>query len=117
MLTVNGEFRLSSQGVVGILEGRMFSLATNGGTVVLPANGQHQSREGDPCSSVLRWSLVLLAVAGRYLLLAHVPLQLGGRVGSGSDALELKVLSGCGRDLDGASIVADTLDDNFAWWF
>ena len=113
---MNSEFRLGSQGVVGIKEGWMFSLASNGGSVVVPAHGQHQPREGDPGASILCRSFVLLAVAGSNLLLAHVPLQLGGRVGSGGDALELEVLAGRGRDFNRASIVTNALDDNFAWW-
>ncbi len=114
---MNGEFRLGSQGVVGIRESRMFSLTSNGGTVVFPAHRQHQSREGDPGSCILCRSLVLLAVSGGNLLLAHVPLQLGGRVGAGGDALEFEVLPGRGRDLNRAGIVTNALDDDLAWWF
>ncbi len=95
----------------------MDSFAPNGGSVIVPADGQYQSGERNPGSSVLRRPLVLLAVAGCDLLVAHEPLQLGRRIGAGRDAFQLKVFAGGRRDLDGAGVVSNSLDDNFAWGF
>ena len=95
----------------------MDSFAPNGGSVIVPADGQDQSGERDPGSRVLRRPLVLLAVAGSDLLVAHEPLQLGRRISAGRDAFQLKVFAGGRSDLDRAGVVSNSLDDNFAWGF
>ena len=113
ILTVNGQLGFGDKRGLGF-ECQMFSFATNSGSVVVPADGQHQPGQGDPGPGVLRRPLVLLAVPGCDLLVAHEPLQLGRRVGASGDALQLEVLARSGRDLRGAGVVTDALDDNFA---
>ena len=110
---MNGELGLGDKRGLGF-ECQMLSFAPNSSSVIVPADRKHQPGQGDPGPGVLRGSLVLLAVPGRDLLIAHEPLQLGRRVGTGGDALKLQVLSGSCRDLGGAGVVADALNDDFA---
>ena len=113
---MDGEFRFSVEGGLGF-QGRVLGLAPNDGSIVVTADRQDKSGQGDPGPGVFRGSLVLLAVTGGYLFVAHEPLQLGGGVGPGGDALQLQVLPGCGGDLGGAGVVSNTLDDYLAWRF
>ncbi len=113
---MDSEFRFSVEGGLGF-QGRVLCLAPNDGSIIVTADRQNKSGQRDPGSGVFRRSLVLLAVPGGYLLIAHEPLQLGGWVGPGGDALQLQVLPGCGGDLGGAGVVSNTLDDHLAWRF
>lgn len=110
---MNGKPGLGDERGLGF-ECQMFSFAADSGSVVVPADWQHQPGQGDPGPGVLRRPLVLLAVARCDLLVAHEPFQLGRRVGARGDALQLQVLAGSGRDLGGAGVVSNALDDNFA---
>ena len=116
ILTVDGKLGFSLQGACFLKQGRMISLATNGGAVVIPANRKYQSRQGDPGPGILCRSLVLLAMSGRNLLVAHVPLELGWRVSSCGNAFKFEVFTGRGSDLNWAGIITHALDDYLAWW-